>query len=596
MKAKFVIILVLFSCLPELIYSQTGQYYLNVFKDNLSWNWLGQIHWETSSQAGSRFYFDNQFTSNLFLETVRNNKWRDENNLLTFLSYNISSKFRTTSHIKSTIFSDDNTSLKFSKHIFFQEVDFKPKKKFSISPSLGWASEDIFNFRDQGLYSQIKLDVRSYDLGGYSTSTKGFTSLFFYPDRKNQEHRYFLAFRKQFSEQASDSFQVGYELVENSYPLPPGADQQTKELEDVGINSRYLYNDLSYRISNKSVFQIETKLQDRDITQSNFSLHNHRQELNLANRVGIRYNGRKLLSAFAFTTSQITTLASRRPIGSDEARTDIDGLQAAFNLLLNWKMNPSNETRFSFSYTKYEYSSPDTTQTIDEDNIRFIVDALYRHRFSEYFSFYLNAYVYLYHQIYIHPARSANNNWNRIYQLSPSFVYRLGETLENKYQIRILANYTVFDFEEILPEVRSYLLRTLVFTDTFKVRLSRGMKLQLIYQMEREDNGTFFKDVFAQQISRELLSHLIDIGLKYYRFAGFELAAALNWYFRKEWAYSPEKKLIRDYHAFGPRLTILYQLGSKLHLFGTFFPRTYNDLNIRRQYFSLGRIYLRYLF
>jgi len=547
-RAKLIITLIFLSLLPELIYSQNGQYYLNVFKDNLSWNWLGQLSWESSSQGRSQFYFDNQFSSNLFLETVRNNKWRDENNLRTYWSYSFNSRFKTTSQIKSQIFSDDNTTLKFSKHIFFQEIDFKPQKKISISPSLGWASEDIFNYRDQGLYSQVKLDVRNYDLGGYSTSTSGFTSLFFYPDRRNQEHRYFLAFRKQFSEQASDSFQVGYELVENSYPLPPGADQQVKELEDVGINSRYLYNDLSYRISSRSTFQIETKLQDRDITQSNFSLHNHRQELNLANRVGIRYRGRKLLSAFAFTTSQITTLASRRPIGSDESRTDIDGLQSAFNLLLNWKINPSNETRFSFSYTKYEYSSPDTTQTIDEDDIRFIADALYQHRFSEYFSFYLNAYIYLYHQIYIHPSRSANNNWNRIYQFSPSFVYKLGESLENKYQIRILANYTVFDFEDILPEVRSYILRTLVFTDTFKVRLSRGMKLRLVYQLEKEDNGTFFKDVFAQQISRELVSHLIDVGFIYFRISGFELTPALNWYFRKEWSYSAENQKILVYN------------------------------------------------
>jgi hypothetical protein len=596
MKAKLIIILIFFSYPAGLIFSQTGQYYLNVFKDNLSWNWLGQIQWESSSQARSHFYFDNQFTSHLFLETVRDNKWRDENNLNTFWSYKISSKYRTTSKIKSQIFSDDNTTLKFSKHIIFQEFDIIPKKEISISPSLGWASEDIFNFRDQGLYSQLKLDVRSYDLGGYSTSTNGFTSLFFYPDRKNQEHRYFLSFRKRFSEQASDSFQVGYELVDNSYPLPPGVDQQSKELEDVGINSRYLYNDLSYQISANSIFQVETKIQDRDITQSNFSLHNHRQELNLANRIGIRYSGRRILSAFAFTTSQITTLASRRPVGSDEARTDIDGLQSAFNLLFNWRMDPANEMHLSFSYTKFEYSSPDTTQTIDEDNIRFIVDALYRHRFSEYLSFYLNAYIYLYHQIYIHPTRSANNNWNRIYQLSPSFIYQLGETLENKYQLRILANYTVFDFEDILPEVRSYLLRTLVFTDTLKLRMSRGMKFQLVYQLEREDNGTFFKDVFAQQISRELLSHLFDIGLIYYRIAGFELATALNWYVRKEWAYSPEKILIRDYYAFGPRLTILYKLGRKLQLFGTFSPRTYNDLNIKRQYFSLGRINLRYLF
>jgi len=559
---------------------------------------MGKLHWESPVHSKSLFYFDNQFNSNLFLETSRNNKWRDENNLNTYWSYRLSPVFQTTSHVKSQIFSDDNNFVKFSKHTFFQEVTYRPKNWFSVAPSLGWATENIYSFPDQGLHSQLKFDLRGYDLGGYSTSTGGFGSLFLFPDRSNQEYRQFLAFRKQFSEQASDSIQVGYELIANSYPLPTSATRQEKQLEDLGANSRYLYNELSYRLTSRSLFQIETRIQERDVTQSNYLNHNHREELNLANRIGIRYHGNNLFTTFAFSTSQNTTLASRRPAGSDESRTDIDGLQAAFNYLLNWRINSSNQAWLSLSYTKYEYSSPDSTQTIDEDDIRFIVDALYQHDFSRYFSFQLNAYLYLYHQIYIHPSQSANNNWNRIYQLAPSFIYRLGEYFENKYTIRILANYTVFDFEDFLPEVRSYLLRKMVFTDTLRTRLSQGLKLQLIYQLEREDNGTFFKDIFAQQISRELLSHLVDVGLVYFRFSAFELTTALNWYIRKEWGYSTgnEKTLIRNYLAFSPRMTLLYNLGRRLHLFATFSPRTYTDLNIRRQYFSLGRINLRYTF
>ncbi len=598
MRAKFIIISLLFSFLPALVFSQPGQYYLNMFKDNLSWNWLGKLHWESPAHANSHFYFDNQFTSNLFLETSRNNKWRDENNLETFWSYPFSPTFKTISHLKSQIFSDDNNFVKFSKHTFFQEFTYQPKNWLSVAPALGWATEDIYSYPDQGLHSRLKFDLRSYDLGGYSTSTGGFGSLFLFPDRSNQEYRQFLAFRKQFSEQASDSIQVGYELIANSYPLPPSATRQEKQLEDMGANSRYLFNELSYRISSRSLFQVETRIQDRDVTQSNYLIQNHREELHLSNRIGIRFYSNSLLTVFAFSTSQNTTLASRRPVGSDESRTDIDGLQSAFNYLLNWRINRSNQTQISLSYTKYEYSSPDTTQTIDEDDIRFIVDAVYRHYFSDYFSFQLNAYIYLYHQIYIHPAQSANNNWNRIYQLAPSFIHRLGDRFENKYTIGILANYTVFDFEDFLPEIRSYLLRKMVFSDTLRTRLSRGLKFQLIYQLEKEDNGTFFKDIFAQQISRELLSHLIDVGLVYFRFSGFELTTALNWYIRKEWAYSAqnEKTLIRNYLAFSPRMTLLYNMNKRLHLFASFSPRTYTDLNIDRQYFSLGRINLRYTF
>lgn len=259
-------------------------------------------------------------------------------------------------------------------------------------------------------------------------------------------------------------------------------------------------------------------------------------------------------------------------------------------------MSSADEMQLNFSYTKYEYSSPDTSQSIDEDDVRFIIDLNYSHRFSRYFLFRLNTNLYLYHQIYIFPNRSANNNWNRIYQLAPSFVHQIGDRFENVYQLKILANYTVYDFEEILPEVRSYLFRKLIFSDTLRVKVSGGLKIQTFYQLEKEDNGTFFEDIFAQQVSRELVSHYLDIALIYYRIKGFEISTALNWYIRQEWNMMPERQLVRDYQAFSPRLSILYHMGQHLFFYATLSPRVYQDINIEEQYFSTGRLNLKYLF
>ncbi len=367
-------------------------------------------------------------------------------------------------------------------------------------------------------------------------------------------------------------------------------------MEDVGINSRYLYNDLRYRFSPATVFQVETKLQNRDITQSNPQLINHRQELNYANRLSVLYSGSRLTTYFAFNTAQITTLASRRSGPSAESRTDIDGLQAAFHLKMGWKISKSDETSLNFSYTKYEYSSPDTTQGIDEDDVRFIADLDYTHRFSPYFLLKLKGNLYLYHQIYIFPTRSANNNWNRIYQLASAFVHQVGDYFENVYQLKILANYTVYDFEQILPEVRSYLFRKMIFTDTLRITFGDGLKIQTLYQLEKEDNGTFFKEIFAQQISRELVSHYLDIALIYFRIKGLEISPAVNWYIRKEWNLMDQKKLVRDYLAFSPRISVSYSMGRHLNFYVSISPRVYRDLNLAQQYFTIGRLNLKYMF
>ena len=144
-------------------------------------------------------------------------------------------------------------------------------------------------------------------------------------------------------------------------------DYINKNFEDVGMNSRYLFNELNYKFSSLYNLTVETKIQTRDITQSNINLHNHRKELNFANRVALRYGTKNLSSGFIFSTSQLTTLSSRRPVGSNQTRSDIDGLQTAFHLFFRLKKK-FDESRISFSYTKYEYSSPDTSQTAEGHN------------------------------------------------------------------------------------------------------------------------------------------------------------------------------------------------------------------------------------
>ncbi len=595
MIPKILIGIVLLLLFPHFLFPQTGEYQLNLLKDNLSWMWFSGLNLDIKINSRTQFVVNNQFTSNLFLETVKGNKWRDENTFKGYLSYDLSSPFKTSTQFRSRVFSDENSFVKFSKHIIFQQIDYDPISKVKVAPALGWASEDIYSIRDQGWYSQINSHVNGYDLGSYTNTSQGFSSLYYYPNRKNQEHRYFTAFNKQFSALARDSLQIGYEFIDNSYPIPSIGSENVTNLEDVGINSRYLYNELDYKFSSLSNLTVETKIQTRDITQSNLNLHNHRKELNFANRVAIRYGTKKLSSGFIFSTSQETTLSSRKPVGINQTRSDIDGLQTAFHLFLHWRRK-FDESRLSFSYTKYEYSSPDTSQTIDEDDLRFIIDLMYLHRFSDYFSIKLNANLYLYHQIYIHPSRSANNNWNRIYVLASSFIHTIPERVRHSFQIKILANYTVYDFEDILPEIRSYLFRKLDFSDSLRIQISDGLRFQTVYQLEKEDNGTFFKDIFAQQISRELTSHFIDVGLVYVGIRGLRLNTALNWHFRKEWSMAPTRRLVRDYRAFSPRISLKYGISKNLFLFLIYSPRSYQDLTIKKRYFSMGKIDLKYYF
>ena len=583
-------------------FCQEKSYQLNFSKDNISWIWLGRLNLNHQQGSKSLFFLNNDYNGNLFRESRLGNKWKDENKLQSGWQYHLNKTVQSTVMFHSHIFSDENANVEFRKYLVVEKLTYSPGKKIQVAPALGWAAENIYGFDDQGWYTQLDLDVHDYDLSGYINRSQARSSIYFFPGRRNQEHRYYTAFSKQFSKYAADSIRVGYEFRDNSYYISGGSN-----LENVESNSRFLYNRLQYNFSSKSDFEIETRLRTRDISQSNLSLLNHRKELDFLNRISFQHKGSTFQNGIAFITSQITnrTLRSNRRLavsaGEKESRTDLTGLQSAFNIFSNWKISNNDQARLTFSYTKYEYTTPDTTQRIDEDDLRFMSHLTYRHRFSSYFMLELNANLYLYHQIYIHSERSANNNWNRIFQLAPAFHFRLFDRLQHTNRVKILANYTVFDFEEFLPEVRSYIHRKLIYTDSLSLRLTRGLKLVTIYELEKEDNGTFYQDIFAQQINRELKSHFLDLSLVYLRLRGLKLVTGLNWYWRREWSFlsatlGEERAMTRDYLAFSPRITLLYNLGKNLLLHLNFSRKMYRDINITRQYYSTGQVNLKYLF
>jgi hypothetical protein len=590
------IIIIFIKVLP----GENNLYQLNFYKDNLSWAWLGQLSFDYPTSKYGSFRLNNQFTSNVFRENLAGNKWKDKNNFYSSWSYSLTPKLISSTEIQSYVFSDKNFAEKFSKHLLLQRMNYSPEINIHFVPAAGWSVENIHGFPDQGFYSQMETDIGHYEMGEYNNTTKGFSSLYFYPSRKNQEHRYSVAFSRRFSAAARDSIQVGYEFMDKSNPLPITNVNLEKNMEAVKIDTRFLFNHLHYKISQKSLLNVETKIQTKDGTTSNLYLKSNSDEFIFSNIMGIRYLTGNFNTGLEFLTSQKSYLSSRittpTEVVKSESRTDYESLQSAFNYYCQWRMSSRDETRFNFSYTKYEYSSPDTSRNIDEDDLRFIINLVHIHQFSQYFSIRINANADLYHQIYIHPSRSANNNWNRIIQLSPSCHLNIPQLLRNFTQIRILANYTVYDFEDILPEIRSYIFRKLTFTDSLNLQLSSRLKLVMFYQLELGDNGTFFKDVFAERVSRELKSHFIDLSLVYMRYSRFRFTTAFNWDIRKEWRLEKQKELVRDKIDFSPRLGVLYKVGTKMLLHAVFATKKYHEMNTRPKYFTTGRVLLKYLF
>ena len=593
-------------------------YQLDFRKDYISWMWQGKLQSAIKTGKQSQLTLNEQFSSNLFRQSAQGDKWRDDNEFRLAWRQPLSRVFQTRSLIDSKIFSDENAGREFSRHLLAQELTVQLHPQVRLTPALGLAVEEAFNNRDQGWYTRAGLKIDRLDMGGYINNSDLNSTIRAFPGRRNLEHSFFTGWSKDFSQYASDSLRIGYQLSESRYFINPGQSSILEApREQVVINARFLANQLQYRLSERSFLAVLTNLKNRSIDQQTPSLSiadsvtiNLRKEFSLENQI------QHLIFSERFRI-QNGILFSQVRNDNPGFNTDINTLQTAFSSTVQFTPSRRDLLWSKFSYSKFEYNTPNASDRggsgislnnrEDRDEQRFIFDAGYRHRFSPYFAATVKGNLYLFHQIYIRSGRSQNNNWNRIYQMSALFDHQLGERVRHDQQIKILANYTVFDFEELLPQVRSYVFRKLVYTDSLSIGLTDNLSYIQIYQLEKEDNGTFFQKSFTQQVSKELTAHFLNFNLQHQDVLGLKVTSGVTLFLRDEWQFTPsrERKRVRAYRSITPRFTVLYPAGERLLLYFTYAPNRstnrFRSINTTAyseniQYFTSGNVNLQYRF
>jgi hypothetical protein len=260
--------------------------------------------------------------------------------------------------------------------------------------------------------------------------------------------------------------------------------------------------------------------------------------------------------------------------------------------MYNW--NTKNSLRFNLAYIKFQHDTPEDN-TDDRDEQRFIVNMLYRHRFSQFMTMEWLVYTYLYHQIYIYNPQSQNNNWNRILKIQPRLHYRNGK-ISNKLSSSVLANYTVYDFEEQLVNKTSFIFRKYVISDSLQIPVYKKFGLVIMGRMELEDKGNFLKDRFEQIIVQSYQSHLLNIHLLNESILNMRISVGYSNFMRREWRHIPNKRMSRKIINEGPFVNLSYDKSSNLKLICNITLNTLDDSNTKITKFSTGYLKLYYNF
>lgn len=162
-----------------------------------------------------------------------------------------------------------------------------------------------------------------------------------------------------------------------------------------------------------------------------------------------------------------------------------------------WMLPSGDSLRGEYSTSLLRYDTPSALNNDDRDEVAINANASYTHIFSHIFSGTLLAEMRLAHLVFIKSQRSAQNNWNRIIRLAPYFVLKTS-TLEMRPQFEVLANYTSFDFEDVLGTVQSFSLRQVAYRDSIRIIVNPHATLESRILFRYFERGEFRWKEFSE--------------------------------------------------------------------------------------------------
>jgi hypothetical protein len=169
----------------------------------------------------------------------------------------------------------------------------------------------------------------------------------------------------------------------------------------------------------------------------------------------------------------------------------------------NWNISTNDILSFSVYQNKLRYDTPSAENFDDRDELLSIIRLRYIRVLTPFFNIFLNTEGTQSHVVYIFSEKSSNNNINRILKLSAGGDYH-GKSVTSINGFEVSANYTVYDFRDLVPNLRSFSFRQLTATDSSTVKLSKRISLKNYGYIKLSQEGELDWTAFAEKPTRYL--------------------------------------------------------------------------------------------
>jgi hypothetical protein len=220
---------------------------------------------------------------------------------------------------------------------------------------------------------------------------------------------------------------------------------------------------------------------------------------------------------------------------------------------------------FNLLQNKLKYDTQSLVNFDDRDELLSILRLRYSRQFTPFFLGFIYAEGTINHIVYLFSQKSSNNNINRIIRLQAGGNYS-GKNISMLNSFEVSANYTVYDFEDLNPNSRSYSFRQFTALDSTRIVMSRILYFQLYGYVKLSEQGDFKWSSFSIRPARYLQEIYCEpkITFKYY---DLFYSLGMRYFSLNNYNYKGKEKIKNsEYYSFGPVIDIFLSMNRRLYL------------------------------
>lgn len=267
-----------------------------------------------------------------------------------------------------------------------------------------------------------------------------------------------------------------------------------------------------------------------------------------------------------------------------ESEKNNSTIRGTLSFMGNFDFSKEDRLFISLYQNKLRYDTPSSLNFDDRDEVLSMVRLKYSRVLTPFFTAFVNLEGTYNHVVYIFSENSSNNNANRVIRLSSGGEYK-GYYLSSLNIFEVSANYTVYDFEDLVPNYRSFSFRQLNIVDSTKLKLSQNVFINHYGYVKLSEQGDLKWASFSTRPIRYLEEIYTEPKLNFI-ISKLILSGGLRFFMLNTFTYNVKEKIPEsEYVSIAPVSEISLNLNATLffNLYGYYEFITTNNTSKRRQ-------------